>query len=42
MIGTLMISQERAAASLKDREAIKPVSGGSKAKTTVNESQDQT
>jgi hypothetical protein len=34
MIGALMISQEQAAASLKYREAIEPVSGGRKAKTT--------
>ena len=31
-----MISQEKAAASLKYREAIAPVSGGSMAKTTGN------
>jgi len=36
MIGTLMISQERAAASLKHREAIELVSEGSEAKTTAN------
>jgi hypothetical protein len=36
MIGALMISQEKAAASLKYREAIEPVSGGSMAKTTGN------
>jgi hypothetical protein len=36
MMGTLMISQEQAAASLKDREVVELVFGGSKAKTTAN------